>query len=425
VLSSIQETTRNRESSEIKSMRKRQPYAVVVYIDSAVGLQTARILASRGVPVIGIARNYSDFFCRTNVCEKIIIRDTSSGDLIEFLSILGRNFSQKAVLIPCNDWVVLDVSLYREILDVSYHVVLPEHKIVETLLYKASFYNYALEENLPISRTFFLQTKEDAVRAAELMTFPCIVKPSFRTSGWFSKAGAKVLKVHTGTELLSVYDRCVESNNTLVTQEWIVGPDSNLYSCNCYFDAESEPLVTFTARKLRQWPPEAGFTSLGEECRNEFVLNQSIDLFRKTKFRGLGYLEMKLDERTQKYYIIEANIGRPTRRSALAETCGVELLYTMYCDTVGWQVPQETKQEYRGVKWIDLVNDFKAAKHYWRRGDLTFLEWYRSVRGPKCHAILSWSDPLPFIAQVGSQVWSVLCHHFRRLKRRAYRFLVG
>ena len=157
----------------------------------------------------------------------------------------------------------------------------------------------------------------------------------------------------------------------LMVQEWIEGSDANLYSCNCYFNADAVPVVTFIARKLRQWPPETGTSCLGEECRNDVVLEASIRLFRSVGYRGLGYVEMKRDERTGKHYIIEPNIGRPTGRSAIAEAGGVELLYATYCDTLGWPMPANTQQQYGNMKWIYLRRDLQSAFCYWRRGDLT------------------------------------------------------
>ena len=59
----------------------------------------------------------------------------------------------------------------------------------------------------------------------------------------------------------------------------------------------------------------------------------------------------------------------------------MELLYTMYCDVLGWPLPENREQKYEGVKWISLRRDVQSAFHYWRRGNLTLREWWRSWRG--------------------------------------------
>ncbi len=130
----------------------------------------------------------------------------------------------------------------------------------------------------------------------------------------------------------------------------------------------------FTSRKLRQWPPITGQACLSEEVRDATIVKEAERLFRGVDYRGLGYLEMKRDERTGTYLIIEPNIGRPTGRSASAEAAGVELLYTMYCDALGWPLPRDREQTFTGVKWIHLVRDLQASVYHWRRGDLTPAE---------------------------------------------------
>jgi predicted ATP-grasp superfamily ATP-dependent carboligase len=262
---------------------------------------------------------------------------------------------------------------------------------------KVSFYQYALEHNLAIPQTFFLHNRQDAEHAATALSYPALLKPPMKTNLWEDNTKEKVYKIDSAEELLELYDRCSEWVDILLVQVWVVGTDADLFSCNCYFDAQYQPLVTFIARKLRQWPPQTGTSCLGEEIRNDSVLEESLKLFRSVNYHGLGYVEMKRDERTGDHFIIEPNIGRPTGRSAIAEAGGVELLYTAYCDMVGLPLPDNRTQQYRGAKWISLRRDFQSAFFYWRRGDLSLRDWIHSWSGKKAYAIFSWSDPAPFI----------------------------
>jgi predicted ATP-grasp superfamily ATP-dependent carboligase len=222
-----------------------------------------------------------------------------------------------------------------------------------------------------------------------------------------------VFKIHQPEELVSAYELCSAWAQPLIVQEWIKGPDSNLYSCNCYFDADSKPVATFVACKIRQWPPEAGISCLGEECRADVVQQETARLYQTAHYFGLGYVEMKRDEDTGAYFVMEANIGRPTVRSAIAEAGGVELLYAMYCDNVGWPLPANLEQTYRGVKWIHLHYDFRSALHYWWKGDLTLKQWWNSWRGRKAYALFSWIDPAPFVGDLLSTLIRGVKHIFR------------
>lgn len=376
--------------------QSRLPHAIIIGLDCITGLQTARILSQHDIPIIGLAKDLKHFCCQTRVCERIIGVNTASEEFIEALETLGAELDQKAVLFPCTDMSVLTISKHRQRLADCCHFMLPEHEVVEMLMNKVSFYTYAQKEGLPIPRTFFLKSKADAEKAADELRFPCIMKPPIKTPTWEKHTRAKVYKVTSPKEFLALYDRCSNWADLLMIQEWIEGNDASLYSCNCYFNACSEPVVTFIARKLRQWPPETGTSCLGEECRNDFVLEESIRLFRRVNYRGLGYVEMKRDERTGNHFIIEPNIGRPTGRSAIAEAGDVELLYTKYCDVLNLPLPPNRVQKYKGVKWIYLQHDIPSAFYYWRRGELTLRGWWHSVRGARRDAIFSWTDPAPF-----------------------------
>ncbi len=372
------------------------PHAFVIGLDCITGLQTARILAQHAIPIIAIAKNPAHFCCKTHVCERIIGSNTAGEELIELLVSLGPELGEKAVLFPCTDMSVLTISRHRDRLANWYHVVLPKAEVVEMLMNKVSFYTYAQNAGWPIPKTFFLRNRHHAETAAHELTFPCIMKPPMKTPTWEKNTKAKVYKVSNRQEFLALYDQCSSWADLLMVQEWIEGTDADLYSCNCYFNADSEPVVTFIARKLRQWPPETGTSCMGEECRNDFVLEESIRLFRSVNYYGLGYVEMKRDQRTGKHYIIEPNIGRPTGRSAIAEAAGVELLYTKYCDVLHLPLPANRQQKYEGVKWIYLRHDVQSALYYWSRGQLTLREWWRSVQDVKWDAVFSWTDQAPF-----------------------------
>src|SRR5215207_2857688 len=328
--------------------------AVLIGLDSMQGLQAARILHSRGVPVIALARDPSNHECRTNVCSEIRFVDTRSTCLIDELLRLGRSFTQRAVLFPCEDESVLRVSRHRERLAQQFHFALPPVDVVEMLMDKSRFYAYAQQNGLPIPPTRFLRLPDDVADACESLTFPVILKPTnSQTPLWRANSMFSAFKVADKDGLPRLYDRYRPFTEALIVQEWIPGPDSNLYSCNCYFNQHGEPLATFVSRKVRQWPPHVGKSSYGVECRSDDVLRETLSLLRGVGYRGLGYVEFKLDERTGKKFIVEPNVGRPTGRSAVAEAGGLELCNTIDGDLLGPSLPEKQKLKYGADKWMN------------------------------------------------------------------------
>src|SRR5436309_14337531 len=95
---------------------------VVVGLDSITGLQTARIFAWRGIPVVGVAGDLAHFCCRTRVCGRIVQADLTGEALVDALVELSPSLGQKAVLVPCTDISVLEIARRRGELEGAYHV---------------------------------------------------------------------------------------------------------------------------------------------------------------------------------------------------------------------------------------------------------------------------------------------------------------
>lgn len=378
------------------------PPAVVIGVDSITGLQTARILAAREVPVYAVAADRRHWGARTNTCLEVLESALSGRELVDSLVALGGRLDQRAVLLPCTDAAVDTVSRHRDELAADFALGLAEHSVVELLMDKACFARHAQEQGLPVPRTEVLSDRTQAVSVAASIGYPCVLKPPHKAPTWLAHTSAKGFAAASADELLEIYDRVASWTPFLVVQEWIPGEERELYSCNAVFGDGGRPLATFVARKIRQWPPEIGVSASGEECRNDEVLETTLRLFGGLGYRGLAYLEMKRDARTGRLLIVEPNVGRPTGRSAIAEAGGVDLVHTAYCDAAGLPLPDSRQQRYGDAKWLDLRRDVQAAVVARRHGTLTVRDWLRWVRGPTAHAIWSRRDPWPFVVDLAT-----------------------
>ena len=402
-----------------RDLVQNQPPAVLLGLDSYIGLQTARILSQRRVHVIGVASDPKSAYCRSRSVAAVVRAEPDAGSIGELVR-LGASFDAKPVLIPCSDDWVLVASRDRAQLLPHFQLVLPEADSVERLMDKSLFYAFAGERQFPVVPFETVRDLRDVERAAELLGFPVIVKPTHRSSSFAQCAGEKAVRVDTAEELLALVERCGATVPELVVQQWIEGGDSDLIACNLYVDRQGEIQVTFVTRKIRQYPPLTGQACLAEEAADSELLALTISLFREAGLIGLGYLEWKRDARNGRPFIIEPTVGRPPGRVPITEAAGVEFLYTVYCDAAGLPLPDDRIQLHGDAKWIYLTRDIASAWHYFRRGELTLREWLRSVRGPKYYAVFSWSDPVPFFLDIPQSI-----RRGFRLKREARRVPAG
>jgi D-aspartate ligase len=386
--------TRSRRRLIAAARRWRQPAVVVTNLEGFVGFQTARLMRRHGVPVVALSDRPRDPLSRTRSVEAVFDAGPDGADTTRVLGEIERLFPLRPVLVPCSDIAVAAASAARETLD--YHLVLPDHDVIELLTDKPRFLDHALANDIPVSPFRVLRSRSDAEAVAAALRYPVVMKPYRGTMAWNDRVGQKAVRLFEADQLLETWDRAAPDYPVLV-QEWIEGGDDHLYSFNGYFDASGRPLATFIARKVRQWPPHTGMSSFGVECRNDVVLETALRLFASVPYRGFAYLEMKRDARTGQHFAIEANIGRPTGRSPIAEAGGVELHYTAYCDALGLPLPAARTQRYGRAKWMYFARDAASAWYYHQRGEITLGTWLRSLQGVKADAIFSWRDPLPFI----------------------------
>jgi predicted ATP-grasp superfamily ATP-dependent carboligase len=393
------------------------PPAVIVGLDCITGLQTARLLDARGIPIVGVVADRHHFCARTRIPRLIVEAELRGQGLVDALDRLADRLPGPALLVPCTDAAVLAISGAADRLGGPYRFVLPDHEVVARLMDKVPFAQHALANDLPIPPTMILRSRGDAEEAAGRLPLPAVIKPGLKTAAWVAGTKAKAIPVGSPDELVATWERASAWTDVLIAQSWVPGGEDALFSVNSYHDRTGRPRVTFVARKLRQWPVDTGTSSLGEEVRNDEVRDIALRLFASVPYRGLGYVEIKRDASTGRLLIIEPNIGRPTGRSAIAERGGVELVLSAYRDALGQELPAATEQRYAGVKWIYWRHDLQSAIVHARRGELTPAGWLRSVRGPRIEAVASRRDPLPFVADVVNTAGAVLRAAGRRLTR--------
>ena len=367
--------------------------------------------------MLGVARDTKHYACRSNRLDSIRAYRRENGDLLRVIREIDSIVDGPFMLLPCADWSVLELSRCREELPSNARIVLPPHETIQMLMDKGSLDEFARSAGIRTPRTIQVPSgvKDPDVEA---LTFPVVVKPARKSAAWDGAMATKVVVCDDPEKLGETAANLPESVGTLIVQEWIPGREDQLYSCNVYIDRSGDVLCTFVARKLRQWPPNAGTSASGESVLDPRVSDLAAELFSRAGHRGLGYVEMKYDERSDSYVVIEPNLGRPTGRSAIADGGGVDLLYTAYCDAVGVEVPRPRAQRPETNKWVYLRHDLQAAVVAIRRRELTWRGWLKSLRGPKTFAVWSLSDPLPFLVDL----WATLGREAVGLRARSSRY---
>lgn len=318
----------------------RSQIPVVVLGLDVNGLGVVRALHRAGVRAIVLDTDFSKPCARTRHGTKIAIGEMTGPGLVDALCGLRTRFSENPVLILTQETSVVALSGLRDRIAPLYRLVMPDHTLMEQLLSKTGFQALAERHGFPIPRAVRV-TRSGGLEAARGLKFPCVMKPVKRDLGYIARF-AKAYRVQSASEVERLWRDMREVIDEVIVQEWIAGGDANVYFCLQYRSALQGRSVSFTGRKLLQWPPLVGGTASCEPAPDvKDTLTELTDrFFAAVGFAGLCSMEYKRDDRDGRFYMVEPTVGRTDYQEEIAALNGVNIPYAAYCDAAGLALPE-------------------------------------------------------------------------------------
>jgi D-aspartate ligase len=368
---------------------------VVLVCHHHVGIGIVRSLGRLGVPVYGIdSDGFSPaFFSR--YCRGKFIWDLHSApahDSVEFLNDISAKLGRRALLIPTSDVGAMFVA--EQAAQLSHNYIFPgiNPALVRSLCNKQEMYYLARQWNVDAPQTAFPQSREDVLEYLKSARFPILLKPIYNLVPGLKPW--KMTIVNSERELLDRYDAVEEpATPNVMLQEYIPGGDEMTWTFNGYFDRNGDCRVTFTGRKLRNYPPYFGQASLAVAAHNEHVKNTTIGFMKNIGYTGPLDLGYRYDARDGKYKIHDINPRVGAMFRLFVASNGMDVIRALYQDMTGQPVVPATTPE--GRRWIVEDVDFVSSLRYWRDRRFTLKQWINSFHGVREMAFFAADDPLP------------------------------
>jgi len=377
--------------------KKNNAYPTAVVTELALGsLSIIRSLGKRGVPVIGIDHNTTNFGVYSKYCRPVFCENVNSDPLVQTLLDLAKTLDQKAVILCNTDQSALVVSRYREELQDYYTFVLPSHEVLETLINKKMFHEFAVKHKLPVPHTIFTHSKEEAEAAADVIPFPCVIKPQLRTSSWYELIYPlhKVIFISSKSEYFEVINNYDIASQALIIQECIQGKDEDIYFCLTYIDRDLQPLATFSGKTIRLHPVRTGLYAAAESFFEPFVVKETLRILSLAGCKGPCSVEFMFCHKDMTFKITEPTAGRIDMQESMATACGIDIPYISYQDAIG--VKQKLSENFRqGVKWLCETEEIYAFRQCLGNSGLKKL--VSSYSGKRAYGLFDVDDPLPFL----------------------------
>jgi D-aspartate ligase len=288
--------------------------------------------------------------------------------------------------------------------------------IVEQLADKMTMFGLAKQYGLPTPQTILPTTLEETRAYAEKVGYPVMLKGAMGNR-LYARTGKKMVFAHDPGELLAQYELLQDPEQpNLMIQELIPGGDDEVYIFNGYFDKNSDCLVGYTGRKIRQYPVHVGCASLGECCWVPEVADITIAFMKKVGYRGILDIGYRRDPRDGQYKVLDINprVGQAFR--LFVSQNDLDVVRALYLDQTGQSLPASPRRE--GRRWMIEDYDIVSSVDYFREGSLSLGEWLKSFRKLEEGAWFSLRDPMPFVAMVGRLVKQAFHSVWKRIMGR-------
>src|SRR4051812_6085446 len=386
-----------RRSSSLPLCSQESTCPVVVVGGSVAGLGVVRSLSGTGAPVSVLDTSHFNAALWSRHCEGRVIAHLSGRQLIDELKAEGSRFAHRPLLVLTQDASVEAASRWRDELEPYYRLLLPPPAIVEIFNDKGEFHDFAMRENFSVPEGVVIRCMDDLGRI-ETLQLPVIVKPARKTD------------LHeSGLDRAARFDRLEDATAhcmalmklkaSAIVQEWVDGPDNQIFFCLFFCDLSGQPLRFFTGRKLSAYPAGVGSTATciaAPEAHAELKA-LTVRLTSMTRYAGIGGLEFKRDARTGEFIIIQPTVGRTDWQDEIATRSAVNTPAAPRMHATGRSIePVETARI--GSAWRTSLKH--RSPPALRKANLRIVDGYWRA-----------DDPIPGLIFYGVEPLRRMVHH--------------
>lgn len=384
----------------------------VVLLGGAYGtLALARSLKGAGLQVWLVTDETRCASFSSTVQKVIRWAGASHPNAIDSLEDVARaNMLEGSMLIPGADPEVRLVSEAHQRLSALFTVMVPDWGHLRWACDKALAYQRAKDLGLGVPQVYERALFDDPQLTG--LQFPLVLKPSMRVHanrftddrGWrVDDRESFRQRFKDACELVGV--------EQVIAQQLIPGDGKSQLSYAGLWNC-GEPVVGFTARRLRQYPIEFGSTSTYVITDDLPQVSAAAETFlRSIRHHGLVEMEFKHDQRDGVLKLLDVN-PRPWNWLGLAAAAGIDFGAAISAIASHRPVPPMSARP--GVAWIFVARDVVAAAQAGRLRPGAILGYAATWAHVRRFACFSWTDPLPGIVDVPATLARML---YRRSKR--------
>ena len=385
------------------------PTAIVLGIDTPIGLTVMRELGGHGVPVHGIARTKDAIGRASRWCNGFTLRP--EGAIGQWLPPIIRKTRARAVLAVSED----DLLALAALPPVIEHcrIITPRADKLAIALDKMRTLAAARAVGIAAPESWQPRAGEDFNGRAAGLAYPVILKwadppailPILAKRGLAFEKSERVSNAPTMLAALARYDGI---GTWPLVQRYCPGTGLG----QMFHMADGRSTLTFQHRRIHEWPPEGGVSTLCASVPLDNHAEQrtkSEALLRSIGWEGPAMVEYRFDAATGTYWLMEIN-GRFWGSLPLSDHAGVHFAWETYRAALFGGIEPQPSIRPRKARYMvpetrrlaRLLIGPKSADPQFRATPWRDLATY--VLGffdPRMrYFVWHWSDPGPFLADM-------------------------
>lgn len=393
------------------------PPAIVVGIETPIGLTVLRELGRHRVPVIGVAASRHSAGLYSRYLWRGLVRATEPGGLLQQLQALAAQHAGSP-LFAIGESDILSLNRHREAL-APLRPMFPPAECMRLVLDKEITHSIAREVGIRVPGVTHGVTLADIAAQRDSIDFPVVLKwpDPHRVFPALQRMGLPLDKFRYCADWaeLEAYLGSLEGVGELpMIQQYCPGHGLG----QSLFMHEGRALLAFQHRRVNEWPPEGGVSS---QCvsldpgAHAQLLEQSVELLRRIQWQGPAMVEYRYDPASGRAWLMEVN-GRFWGSLPLASKAGAEFVWLSYA-VLGLGREEQAGPVRAGVRAAFLVPEVKRLWRVLFERELIqdprfraeplreMLHFARTNLAPTTRRFLfSWRDPLPALADTAFSV---------------------
>jgi predicted ATP-grasp superfamily ATP-dependent carboligase len=386
------------------------PTAIVLGVDTPIGLAVMRELGSHGVPVHGVGRR--DAIGRASRwCNGFTVRP--DGPLATWLPDVIRR-SHARTLLAVSERDLLDLAELDPVIE-RCHILTPRNDKLAMVLDKLRTMEIARDVGIDTPDSWQPASRDDFARHAGQIAYPVILKwadpPSILPR--LEKLGLsfeKAERIDDAASLVTALARYDALKAWPVVQQFCPGTGLG----QMFHRAGDRITLAFQHERLHEWPPEGGVSTLCASLPLDFHAPQrakSEALLRVLDWQGPAMVEYRYDAATSRYWLMEIN-GRFWGSLPLCAPSGVNFAWETYRSALfGGIEPQpgiKTRRARYMIPETRRLGRVLAIGKPFSRFDavVRYVSGFVDVR--MRYFVWQWSDPGPFLTDMYNVMWKAL-----------------